>query len=36
MEIKGQKKKKAYQDMQVALDLKEQLRSAELELVRKE
>ena len=36
MEIKGEKKKKAYKDMQIALELKEQQRAAELQLVRKE
>lgn len=36
MEIKDQKKKKAFQDMQVALRLKEQQREAEKELIRQE
>lgn len=30
MEVMGEKKKKAYKDMQVALELKEQQRAAEL------
>lgn len=36
MEIKDQKKKKAFQDMQFALKLKEEQRMAELELIRQE
>lgn len=36
MEIKDQKKKKAFQDMQHALKIKEQQRVAELELIRQE
>lgn len=36
MEIKDQKKKKAFQDMQQALKIKEQQRLAELELIRQE
>ena len=36
MEIKDQKKKKAFQDMQFALKLKEEQRMAELELIRLE
>lgn len=36
MEVKDQKKKKAFQDMQRALQIKEQQRQAELELIRQE
>lgn len=36
MEIKDQKKKKAFQDMQFALKLKEEQRMAQLELIRQE
>lgn len=36
MEVKDQKKKKAFQDMQRALQIKEQQRQEELELIRQE
>ena len=36
MEVKDQKKKKAFQDMQIALKIKEEQRKAELDIIRQE